>query len=126
MKIVIIVLRVLLGLLFAFASVAYFFQLFEEPEHTGAMKVFNEGLNASVYLMPTVKALELICALAFLSGRFVPLATLIILPIVVNILGVHVFLEPQGLPVAIFVTIATMVLIWHHRERYKGLLVAKA
>jgi putative oxidoreductase len=125
MKIAVIVVRSLMGALFIFASVTYLFKLITPPEQTGVMKVFNDGLNASVYIMPTVKVIELICGILFIAGRFVPLATVIISPIIVNILLVHVFLDPQNLPVAVFLVLANSLLAYHHRESFKPLFVAK-
>lgn len=121
----VLALRLLMGALFLFASVTYLFKLITPPEQVGAMKVFNDGLQASVYLMPTVKVLELLCALAFLSGRFVPLACVLIAPIIVNILLVHAFLAPQGLPIAGFLVIANGVIAYHHRSSFKPLFAAK-
>jgi len=124
MKWAVIIVRSLMGLLFLFASITFLFKLITPPPLTGAMKAFNDGLVASVYLLPTVKVLELLCGLAFLSGRFVPLATVLIAPITLNILGVHLFLSPEGLPLAIFLVLANGLLAWHHRERYLPLLKA--
>ena len=125
MKIASIIVRILMGLMFAFASIAYFLKLFDTPEITGNMKVFNDGLAASVYLMPTVKTFELLCAIAFLSGRFVPLATVVIFPIILNILLVHTFLDISGLPVAVLLLAGNLFLAYYHRENYKGLLATK-
>lgn len=125
MKIITIIVRILLGALFIFGSVSYFFNLFPEPELIGDMKIFNDGLNASVYLMPFVKAIELVCGVAFILGRFVPLATVVIFPIVVNIVGVHVFLAPEGLPVAIFVLLANLFLAYVNNDHYKSLMTVK-
>lgn len=125
MKIASIIVRILMGLMFAFASIAYFLKLFDTPEITGNMKVFNDGLAASVYLMPTVKTFELLCAIAFLSGRFVPLATVVIFPIILNILLVHTFLDTSGLPVAVLLLAGDLFLAYYYREKYKGLLATK-
>jgi putative oxidoreductase len=124
MKWAVIIVRSLMGLLFLFASITFFFKLFTPPPLSGAMKTFNDGLMASRYLMPTVKAIELVCGLAFLAGRFVPLATVLIAPIIVNILLVHAFLGPEGLPTAIFLVLANGFLAYHHRESYKPLFRA--
>jgi len=51
-------------------------------------------MEATVYLMPLLKVTELLCGLAFISGRFVPLATVVIFPITLNILLFHTFLAP--------------------------------
>ncbi|WP_420583046.1 hypothetical protein [Reichenbachiella sp.] len=125
MKIATIIIRILFGLLFVFASGTYFLDLVPEPELTGNMKVFNEGILAAGYLMPLVKTLELICGLAFLTGRFVPLATVVIFPISVNILGVHTFMAPEGLAIAWFVMLANLFLAYRYRSHYKGILERK-
>jgi len=125
MKIAVIIVRILMGLMFAFASIAYFFKLMKEPEVTGSVKIFNDGILASIYLMPTVKVFELICAIAFLSGRFVPLATVVIFPIILNILLFHSFLEPSGIPIAILLMVGNLFLAYYYRDKYKGLLAAK-
>jgi uncharacterized membrane protein YphA (DoxX/SURF4 family) len=121
MRWAVIIVRSLMGLLFLFASITFLFKLITPPPPTGAMKTFSEGLAASVYLLPTVKVVELACGLAFLTGRFVPLATVLIAPIIVNILLVHAFLGPEGLPTAIFLVLANGFLAYHHRESYKPL-----
>ena len=121
MKWAVIIVRSLMGLLFLFASITFLFKLITPPPLTGAMKTFNDGLTASVYLMPTVKVIELICGLAFLTGRFVPLATVLMAPIIVNIFGVHLFLGREGLPLAIILVLANAFLAYHHRESYKPL-----
>lgn len=125
MKIASIIVRIPMGAMFAFASIAFFLKLFDTPETTGNMKIFNDGLAASVYLMPTVKVFELLCAILFLSGRFVALATVVIFPIILNILLVHAFLDTSGLPIAILLLAGNLFLAYYHREKYKGLLTAK-
>ncbi|MEZ5427975.1 MAG: hypothetical protein R2747_17015 [Pyrinomonadaceae bacterium] len=125
MKIAIIIVRTLIGLLFLFASITFFLNVFPQPEMTGKAKTFIEGLNASGYILPVVKTFELLCGLAFVSGRFVPLAVVVIFPIAVNILLIHAFLLPDGLPVAIPLFIGILFLAYVHRENYRPLLAAK-
>lgn len=122
MKVAAIILRSLMGLLFLFASITYFLNLITPPPLTGAMKLFNDGMAASIYLLPTVKAIELLCGVAFLTGRFVPLATVLIAPIIVNITLLHAFLDPKGLPVALFLVLANSSVAYANRESYKPLL----
>jgi uncharacterized membrane protein YphA (DoxX/SURF4 family) len=122
MRVATVIVRSLMGLLFLFASITFFFKLITPPPTTGAMKLFSDGMAASIYLLPTVKVVELLCALAFLSGRFVPLATVLIAPIIVNITLVHAFLDPKGLPLAILLVFANSFLAYANRESYKLLL----
>jgi putative oxidoreductase len=124
MKIAAIIIRVLMGLLFLFSSIAFFFNLVPTPELTGNLKTFNDGVTASGYLMQLIKGTELICAIAFISGRFVPLAVVVIFPVIVNIVMVHMFLAPEGLPVAIALLVADLFLAYYYRDRYKTLVAA--
>jgi uncharacterized membrane protein YphA (DoxX/SURF4 family) len=125
MKIAAIVVRVLMGLMFAFSAIVVLFKLVPQPELTGEIKTFMDGVNATGYMMTTIKVIELICAAAFLSGRFVPLAAVVIFPININILLFHVTIAPEGLLVAILLMIGNLFLAWYYREKYKPLFTAK-
>lgn len=125
MKITTTIIRILFGGLLLFGSIPYFLKLFPTPELTGAMKTFNDGIEAAGYLVPLVKAIELLCGLAFVLNRFVVLATIVIFPIAVNILLVHSFLAPEGLPIAIFVMAANLFLAYRNKEHYSNLFIPK-
>jgi hypothetical protein len=57
-------------------------------------------------------------------GRFVPLAVVLISPIIVNIVLVHAFLAPEGLPLAGFLVLANAFLAYQHRDVFEPLLRA--
>jgi len=117
--------RLLLGALFLFASISYFGKFIEEPEMSPSMKIFQTGLDAAGYLMPLVKVIELLCGIAFVSGFFVPLAALLLAPISINIFCIHLWLEPSGLPVGIFVLGANAYLASLHWDLYQKLFQPK-
>jgi putative oxidoreductase len=122
MKIAVLIVRVLMGLLLLFPSVVVLFNLIPQLEMEGAVKLFNEGIAASVYLIPLLKSIELVCAIAFLTGRFVPLASVIIFPVTVNIFLFHVFLASEGLPVAVFLIAGNIFLMVVYRKNYQTLI----
>lgn len=124
MRIATIIIRTLIGLLLLFASISYFFHLFPEPPLTGDMKTFNDGLKASGYLMPLVKTIELLCGIAFVTGKFNKIANIILMPISVNIFFTHVCLAPDGIPVAVFLLVGNIFLIYSKWDSYKGLFTA--
>ena len=121
MKIIALIIRVLMGLMFFFSSVVVLFNLAPMPELKGNVKLFMDGITVSVYLLPFIKITELICSLAFISGRFVILATLIIFPIVLNIVFYHIFLAPEGLPIAILLLVGNLFLAYTYRRNYVSL-----
>ena len=125
MKIATIIVRVLMGLLFIVGSIAFFLKLGGEPQLEGNMKTFFEGLVASGYFLTLLEVTELVCGIALVVGRFVPLALVILSPIIVNILFVHLFLERSGLPVAIFLVLANSFLAYANWDKFKPLLEAK-
>ncbi len=125
MKIAAIIVRSLLGLLFIYASVMFFLKKAPESQETDAFKAFHAGLIASNYLIPLAKGLELICGIAFLSGRFVTLANLLILPVTLNILMININMTPEHLPIGIAVFAGNLFLIYYYRENYRSLFNAQ-
>lgn len=133
-KITVFILRTLMGLLFFLGAAAYFIAMAlphsqlaaaMNPPLAGDMKTFNDGLMASHYLLPLVKGLELVCGLAFVTGRFVPLAALLIAPVIVNILAIGLVLNHETLVLALFVTLVNALVAYYHRDRYAALFRAK-
>jgi len=93
--------RVLLGLVFFGAGVAAFVTHFATPPDLPlALQTFNQGLAASIYFMPFLKAVETLCGLLLLLNMWVPLALVVLAPIIINIALVHAFLAPEGLVLA--------------------------
>lgn len=125
MKIAMIIVRTLMGLMFLFASLAYFFKLVQQPELTGNMQLFMTGMDASGYLMTFVKLTELVCAIAFITGFFVPLATVVIFPVMLNIVFTHLFLAPEGLPMALILLAGNLFLAYYYRHLYVPFLRPK-
>lgn len=122
MKVTTMVIRILLGGLMVFASIAYFFNLGNPEQPVGKMAVFMEGLVASQYLLPLVKGIELIAGLALLTGIFPRITPLILLPISLNIALVHLFLDPKNLAIAFFAFGANLYLILQQWSHYQSLL----
>lgn len=121
MKIATIIIRTLIGLIFIYASMMFFLKMAPETESTAAFKAFQVGIVASSYLMPLAKAIELICGLAFVTNKFVTLANIVILPVTFNILMINYFLMPESLPIAIFIFLGNVFLIYANWKNYKGL-----
>lgn len=125
MKIAVIIVRSLIGLMFLFGAVAYFFKLFPTPALTGGTKTFMEGVTAVVYLMPLIKGIELVCAIFLLIGRYVALALVVLFPVMVNIVCYHAVLAPEGLPTVLPLLIGILFLAYTQRAKYAPLFTAK-
>ena len=88
------------------------------------MKIFTEGLIASKYLMPLAKSVELIAGLTIISGKFMKIGAVILVPITLNILLINVFLIPQGIPIAAILFLGNLFLIYSNWNSYKYLFTA--
>jgi len=73
--------------------------------------------------MPLVKSMQILAGLMLLSGRYMNLAIVFLAPIVVNILGVHLFVDRSGAPMAIFITVLLLILIKHRWQYFKSALL---
>jgi uncharacterized membrane protein YphA (DoxX/SURF4 family) len=88
-----------MGLVFVGAGIAFFATT--PPPLEGRMADFFKGLAATGYFFYLLKGTEISCGLLLLAGRFVPLALVVLAPIILNIFLVHAFMAPEGLPLAI-------------------------
>lgn len=94
--------RVLLGLIFFVFGLIGLLNLFPPPpDLPERLQAFNAGMMAAGYFFPLVKGTEVVCGLLLLTGFYVPLALVVLAPIVLNIFLVHAFLAPEGLPIAL-------------------------
>jgi uncharacterized membrane protein YphA (DoxX/SURF4 family) len=114
MKKVTLASRVLLGLIFVLSGVAFFFTT--PPPMEGPMALFFNGMMATHYFFYLLKFTEITCGLALISGMYVPLALIVLAPILLNVFLVHAFMMPQGLPLAIVMGVLAVYLSFGSKE----------
>ena len=94
--------RILLGLIFFVFGLIGLLNLIPPPKDLPErLQTFNSGLMAAGYFFPLLKLTETVCGLLLLINMYVPLALVVLAPIVLNIFLVHAVLAPSGLPLAI-------------------------
>ena len=122
MKVVTIIVRLLLGLMFVVFGSNIFLHFIPMPEQKPSLATdFSKALMESRY-MYVVGLLQVTGGLLLLIGRFVPLGLTLLGPVIVNILLFHIFLEPTGLPMAIVVSLLALFLLWRYRSSFAGLV----
>jgi uncharacterized membrane protein YphA (DoxX/SURF4 family) len=117
--------RLLLGLVFTVFGLNFFLHFLPTPPPAPRAASFAGALFASGYLFPLLKTTELVAGLLLLGGRFVPLALAVLAPIVINILGFHLFLAPSGIALALVVLAAEVYLAWTYRAAFAPMLQAR-
>jgi putative oxidoreductase len=126
MKIVSLIARILLGLVFlVFGANKLVPFLPQGPMPTGAAGQFIGALFATKYLM-FVGLCEFVGGLLLLVNRFVPLALTILGPVIVNILLTGILMAHQGLPAGIVVTILWFVVFFSVRSHFDGIFAARS
>ena len=122
MKILTIIARVLLGLIFVFfGSNGFLHFLPMPPLPQGVAGEYLHAFFASGYVY-VISGFQVIGGLLLLIGRFVPLGLTILCAIIVNIWAFHLLMAPEGLPPAVVVTILELFLVWSYRDRFAGIL----
>ena len=124
MKIATLIARILLGLLFLVFGLNGFLHFIPMAPPPGLAGQFMGALFVSHYLT-FIFSLQVIGGALLLVNRFVPLALSLLGPIVVNILLFHSLMAPEGLPMAIVVTVLWAVTAWGVRGAFAGLLQAR-
>jgi uncharacterized membrane protein YphA (DoxX/SURF4 family) len=114
--------RLFLGLVFTVFGLNFFLHFLPMPAAPPRAAAFAGALFASGYLFPLLKTIEVAAGLLLLSGFLVPLALAVLAPIVINIVGFHLFLEPSGLPVPLAVLAAEIFLAWTYRAAFAPML----
>ncbi len=122
MKYAVIIVRVLLGLLFAvFGSNAFLHFIPTPPLPQGDAGAFAGALINSGYIY-VIAGLQVVGGLCLLVGsRFVPLGLTLLGPVIVNIMLYHIFLDHMVNPIAIVVAILALFLLWAYREKFPAI-----
>ena len=121
MKYVIVIARVLLGLVFVVFGSNAFLKFMPMPEIPGQAGAFMSALMSSGY-MYVIAVLQVLGGLCLLLGaRFVPLGLTMLGPVIVNILLYHLFLQPEGLPIAVVVAALALFLLWIYRFKFPAI-----
>jgi uncharacterized membrane protein YphA (DoxX/SURF4 family) len=119
--------RILTGLSFLTFGLDGFLHFIPQPTSgipEGAL-AFGAALHQTGYMLPLIKGTEVVSALLLLSNRFVPLALLLLAPVVVNIVAFHVFLAPDGIGIAVVHAPFVAFLAWGQRTAFSTVLTPR-
>ena len=126
MKILVLVARLLLGLTFVVFGLNGFLHFLDMgPAPAGLAGQFIVALFASHYFW-VVAALQLVGGVLLLVNRYVPLALVLLGPVIVNIICYHVFLNSSGSLPAIVVTILWLIVFYDKRQYFAGIFTQRS
>jgi putative oxidoreductase len=124
MKIAVLVARILLGLIFLFFGLNGFLNFLHAPLPPGGAGQYMILLGPTFY-MHFVFVVQIVGGLLLLSGQFIPLALILLGPVLVNILLFHITLAPAGLPPGVFATLLWFIIFFGVRRAFAGIFAQK-
>lgn len=96
------------------------------PELNDEAGAFMGALAGTGYFLKVLMGVEVLGGALLLMRRFVPLALLLLAPVVVNILLFHLFLDSTGLAIALVLVVLEGYLgLVVYRDRFAPVLVAR-
>ena|SRR5579871_4145671 len=126
MKILALIARILLGLAFVFFGLNGLL-LFLKP---GQMPPGQAGEFSTILMTShwsqVVAVIQLVSGVLFLVNRFVPLALVLLGPVLVNILLFHILLMPQGIVPGAVLTLCWLIVFVYHRAAFNSVFAARA
>jgi putative oxidoreductase len=125
MKIAVLISRILLGLIFVFFGVNGYLNFLHAPMPTGQAGQYLGVMFGSFY-MYFVSLVQLVGGVLLLSGQFIPLALVLLGPVLVNILLFHISFQPSGLPPGILSTVLWVIIFFGYRRAFAGIFAQKA
>jgi putative oxidoreductase len=124
MKIASLIARLLLGLIFLVFGLNGFLHFIPMPPPTGVALQFFMAMIATHYWV-VIFGVQVIGAVLLLVNRFIPLALLLLGPVIVNIFFFHMFMAPAGLPLAIVVVVLWVILAVRNKQYLSSIFVQR-
>ena len=124
MKILVLIARLLLGLMFVFFGLNGFLNFLPSPPLEGVWGAFLGALFTSHYLY-FICAVQLVAGVLLLINQFVPLALALLAPVVANIVVYHLTMQPHNAQLAVLVTILWIFLAWKARSYFAPLFTQR-
>jgi putative oxidoreductase len=124
MKIVSVIARYLLGLMFTVFGLNGFLKFIHQPPPSNPLAIqFFVAISAS-HFAAFFFAMQLISGLLLLSGFFVPFALTVLAAELYNILAFHLTLSP-GIAPALVACVLWLLVFLQYRNSFNGVLAVK-
>jgi putative oxidoreductase len=124
MKIAVLIARILLGLLFVVFGLNGFLNFLHGPMPTGAAGQYMAVMGGTFYIH-FIFLVQLVGGVLLLSGQFIPLALVLLGPVIINILLFHVSMQPSGLPPGLFAALLWFIIFFGVRRAFAGIFAQK-
>jgi len=118
------IIRILLGLILIMFGANKIHPFIPLPQPPQAAADFMASLADTGYVLTVVAIFEIIIGLLLLTKKWVPFALLVLVPISLNILLFHLFLDIPAIGTALLVVALNGILLYKHRQKYRPLFTS--
>ena len=125
MKIVSVIARYLLGLIFIVFGLNGFLNFIHQPPPPNPLALQFLGSVSESHFAAFFFAIQLLGGLLLLSGYFVPLALTLLAAELYNILAFHLTLAPASIPPALVASVLWVLVFLQYRQSFRGIFSAK-
>lgn len=117
-----LIVRILLGLILVVFPVNALFLKKFSPKMPDKAQLVMKTFKDTGYLLYFIQWTELIIGISLLTGFFIPLLLIVLIPISINILLFHIFLAPPVIGPGLFIFAMNIFLVFSYRANYLNLL----
>ncbi|MDH5464785.1 MAG: hypothetical protein OEW60_04090 [Thiovulaceae bacterium] len=114
--------QVLAGLMLVVFGSNKFFGFISMAPPAPEMGAFVGALFSTGYMKELVAVIEILAGVAFLANKYAALLAVVLMPVMLNALLAHLFLDPAGMGGALVLTLLTVGVMYTHREQYTRIL----
>jgi len=122
MKTALKIITALFGLFWLVFGLNNFLHFFAIPEPSQAGADFMQALENTGYVLPLVYSAQIVTGIMLISRKFVPLALLVLAPVIANILLYDLFLNPSGLVIGAVISVLYAAVLFDHKQKFIPLL----
>lgn len=121
MKIASMIARLLLGLMFLVFGLNDFLHFIPMGQMPPGKAGEFAALLVATHYMNVVGLIMVVSGILFLVNRYVPLALVLLAPVLVNILLFHILMQPKGVALGALATILWFLVAYRARSAFAGL-----
>jgi uncharacterized membrane protein YphA (DoxX/SURF4 family) len=114
--------QIITGLMLLVFGLNTFLQFIPMPQASEQMEAYTYALFSTGFIFPIIAIIEIISGIAFIINKFTSLMAILIMPIILNALLAHMFLDPSGIGASLFITLSIIVVMIKNKDSYISLL----
>jgi putative oxidoreductase len=115
------IVRIVLGLILIIFGANKLHPFIPLPQPSAEAAEFLSSMADTGYVLTVIAVFEILIGLLLLFKKWVPFILLLLVPLSLNILLFHLFLDVPAIGTAALVVVLNGILLYKHRQKYRPL-----